>query len=117
MTVVVDTSIVIKWFVTEADSHLAIDLLRGWGAEGRRPVVPMLDIAELGNVLFKHVLDGVTSTQDALTVLSELPRFVSVMDTGLDHTKRALLLAQQFQRRAVYDMHFLVLAEDLGCEL
>jgi predicted nucleic acid-binding protein len=117
MIVVVDTSIVVKWFVTEDDSHLAIDLLRRWDVQAIRPVVPTLAVAEIGNVLLKYVLDGLTSTHDAELMLSELPRFVSIVGTELRHTKRALGIAEHFGRRALYDIHFLVLAEDLGCEL
>ena len=117
MTVVVDTTIVAKWFVTESDSVRAIDLLHSWNERKLRPVVPRLAVAEVGNVLLKHVLDGLATTHDAIAMLSELPRFVTVADLTLEHTKRAFMLAQQRGHRSIYDMHFLILAEDLGCEL
>jgi predicted nucleic acid-binding protein len=117
VTVVVDTSIVVKWFAMETDSDLAVKLLRIWDAAGVQPIVPKLAVAELGNVLLKHVIDGATTTYDALAALSELPRFVTILDNDLEQTKQALVLAEQFGRRALYDMHFLALAGDLGCEL
>ena len=117
MTVVVDTSIVAKWFVTESDSDRAIDLLHSWNERKIRPVVPRLALAEVGNVLLKYVLDGLATTNDALAMLSEMPRFVTIADLTLEHTKRAFMLAQQHGRRTIYDMHFLVIAEDFGCEL
>jgi predicted nucleic acid-binding protein len=114
---IVDTSFFIKWFVDEDDSTIAIQWLANWRAEGVERVVPSHAVAETTNVLIKHVIGETMAFDHALTVISELPRFVRIHKSSLDHSKRALTLCHQFGHRSVYDMHFLALAEELECEL
>lgn len=93
MRLVVDTSFFIKWFITEDGSSIASDLRSRWTRDSVEIIVPSLAVAETSNILLKHVSDGVASFDYALAVLSELPRFVRIIESSLDHSKRALALA------------------------
>jgi predicted nucleic acid-binding protein len=115
--VVVDTSLAIKWLVTESDSALAARILRNWVTTGVICVMPNWATVEMGSALLKRVTDGEFSVEYATELLAELSRFVQYSEATVRLSQRALALAHQFKQRAIYDMLYLVLAEEIGCEL
>ena len=115
--VVVDTSLVIKWMASESDSDLANALNRSWLRRAIRPKMTSWALCEISNALLQRVAQDEFTVTHVTGLLKELPRFITFLDTRLHHSARALELAHQFRLRSVYDLHYLVLAEELGCEL
>lgn len=103
MTVIVDTSVVIKWVVQEIGSDLAVDLI------DRAPLAPDLLRAELANVLStkarrkeltaEQALAGQAASETALTYLPSMA-----------FAPRALEIALELGHPA-YDCFYLALAE------
>lgn len=117
MRVVVDTSVLVKWFVDESDAVAARSKLKAWSAAHVEIVVPSLAISEAGNVLLKYVLDGRLSLDYADFTLLQLPRFVRIVPVQPSTARNALALAHRANHRSIYDMHYVALAEEAGCEL
>ncbi len=117
--VVVDTSIVVKWVLAEADSHQAVNLLQEWL---RREVVilaPTLLIYEVANVLYQQNRKGKLTLQETQGLLGHV-LFSLKLDFGFsqdrDLTQRAIELACCFDLPASYDAFYLALAERENCE-
>jgi predicted nucleic acid-binding protein len=115
--VVIDTSIVIKWLTREPDSAAANRLNQFWAVNNIDRVMPTWAMCEISNALLQRVANREFTTTYAVEILAERPRFVRFQDLTLGHSGRALIYAHGLDLRSVYDLHFLVLAEDLGCEL
>lgn len=114
--VVVDASLAVKWLVNEVHSDKAYALARSWVDAGTRPVSPYLLPIEVANALHRRALRQELSMQSAAHLLEAL------MGSGLELREvpglhvRALELANELHQNAVYDAHYLALAETLGCE-
>lgn len=110
MTLVVDTSVVVKWVVEEEDSERAQHLL------GLPLAAPDLLGAELGNALWKRVvlrkelvpLQAQRGLERACAAISLVP--------SAPFADRALALAMRLAH-PVYDCFFLALAEELDVPL
>ena len=114
--VVADASLAFKWLVEEADSREAEALLQSWEREGQRVVAPHLLLSEVANALLQRVMRGETTVQAGADLIKELRETVELHDPPHLHA-RAIELAATLGVRAVYDCHYLALAEALGCEL
>jgi predicted nucleic acid-binding protein len=118
-TVVVDTSIAIKWVLSEDDSVIALALLTEWISNRVRIVAPALLAYEASTTLYHNVLRGKivfeTAKQGLNKVILRAVRINSFRDSNL--SLRAMELAQQFKLPATYDASFLALAEREECEL
>lgn len=106
MTLVVDASVALKWFVGEDGSDLAIELLNG----GEPLIAPDLVLAEVCNAAWKslrrreidraqfdEVANDVTQVFQRLVPLDRLIRPAAALARELDHP--------------VYDCFYLALAE------
>ena len=72
---------------------------------------------EVANVLHRCVVRGELTVEAAVRLLETLlASGVELRDTP-DLNSRALELADQLQQGAVYDAHYLALAESLDCDL
>lgn len=115
--VVVDASLALKWLVSEIYTPQANDLGRLWNSQGTRIAAPYLMAVEVANALHQRV------TRGELTLEAATRRMEKLLSSGLElhHTpdlhSRALELASALSQAAVYDAHYLALAETLGCEL
>jgi predicted nucleic acid-binding protein len=118
-SVVVDTSIAIKWAIKEEDSNIALALLSEWTEKGMIILAPGLLTYETTNVLHQRVRKGLLSLNDAQEALSEIIFDIITFDFAdtLDLCTRAIQLAQQFRLPAAYDAQYLALAESKACEL
>jgi predicted nucleic acid-binding protein len=118
-SVVVDTSIAIKWAIKEEDSHFALALLNEWNDKGMVILAPTLLAYEAANVLHKQIRKGALPFEDAQLALNEIifdiVTFAFVNNANL--SIRAIQLAQQFSLPATYDAYYLALAESYNCEL
>ena len=116
--IVVDTSIVLKWVLDEPDSASALALLTGWINEEMLIQAPALLTYEVANALFQRVRKGEMTADRARQALEDV-LFPELMLNFIEYTeisKRAIILAQQYNLPATYDAHYLALAEHEKCE-
>lgn len=105
MSVVVDASVVIKWFVPEAGSDAASRLL----VSDDRLVAPDLLFAEIANAIWKKVLRGQLTSDESRLLVSDIERIA--VDTTpcrvLANDAHAIALLTS---RSVYDSMYVALA-------
>ncbi len=115
--VVVDASLAIKWVLKELYSDEALSLASEWAAAATRPLAPCLLLVEATDVLHRRVLKGdITSAQARQLLAGLLDMGIEIRESPQIHL-RALELAQELQMPAVYDTHYLALADIMECEL
>ena len=115
--VVVDASLAVKWLVDEEDSDKAHAVLESWVAQDVTRIAPYLMPFEVANALHRRVVRGELSVGNSARMMTRLlgSRLELHQSPGL-HV-RALELASRLSHGAVYDAHYLALAEEFGCEL
>ncbi len=115
--VVVEASLAVKWLVSEVRSDQANTLALSWAQSGTQPVAPYLMPVEVANALHRRVVRKEMSLQAARALLEGLlSSGIELRETRGIHL-RALELADILRQDAVYDAHYLALAEALNCEL
>jgi predicted nucleic acid-binding protein len=115
--VVVDASLAVKWLINEVYTDEAFALARSWVIMGTQPVAPYLLPVEGANVLYRRAVQQDLSLQAAIRLLGEfISAGIELMEPGGFH-QRALNLADSLRQGAVYDAHYLALADMIGCEL
>ena len=115
--VIVDASLAFKWLVREEHSDEARAISRSWANEGIRTAAPYLMPVEVANALHRRVVRGELAADDAARLLDTLlASGIELRDAPNLHV-RALKLANELSQGAVYDSHYLALAETLDCEL
>ncbi len=115
--VVVDASLAIKWVLNEPYADEALAIASEWATAEIRPVAPCLLLVEAANVLHRRVVKGHISPSQAKQLLAGLLNMgIEVRESPQIHL-RALELAQELKMPAVYDTHYLALADILGCDL
>lgn len=113
----VDASLVAKWFFEEEHYQEARALYRGAVGASERIVAPPLLPIETTNILRRRMVREGLSLGDATRLLQQFLAFaVSIVAPAQLH-ERALALAADHKLPAVYDAHYVALAELLGCEL
>ena len=113
--VVVDSSVMVKWIVAYGESGLdaAAQLLRDQREGSLQLVAPAFASVEVGNVM-RYI--GV-ETEDAVGLYSDIAGFgVRLLPDSQERVLRALELGFE-HRISVYDALYLVLAQELECEL
>ena len=115
--VVADASLAFKWIVTEHDSELADALAESWSVTDVQIAAPQVLLAEVANAVHRRIADKELSVEGGVLAFERILRFdIQVVDTSRLWV-RALELASQLDQGAVYDSHYLALAESLECEL
>lgn len=111
---IVDSSVVIKWFVPEENSDRAADLLDGYETSVFSFLMPDLLYAEMGNIVWKKCRAGVLESKDGQAVLENFLklRFSTVSSATL--LSHALRLAMTHQR-TVYDSLYIALSIREAC--
>ena len=115
--VVVDASLALKWLVEEEFSDEAHAVLRSWGTERRHLAAPYLMLAEVTTALHRRVVRSELTVDDAEGLLEDLMSLGIKLHETPDIHGRALELASRLNQGAVYDAHYLALADILDCEL
>ena len=109
MSLIVDASVAIKWFVKETLHDEALVLLQ----HSDRLQAPEFIVLELTNVVWKKRLRREITKGQAQTIVSAIPNYVSIVyPIVLDH-ERALELAV-FLEHPAYDCLYLACAERVG---
>jgi len=109
MTLVIDASVVVKWFVEEDLADEAASLLR------RPPPLhaPDLIVAEATNAVWKKVVRGAITREQAEAFALSIPHSPLQLTPSLFLHARALDIAIEL-RHPVYDCLYLACAERLG---
>ena len=115
--VVVDASVAIKWLVREEHTDKALAILSAWHDDEVTPAAPYLLPFEVANALHRKSLRGQLTIVDTARMISHLLGSRLELHQTAELHVRALKLASDLQQGAVYDAHYLALAEEFGCEL
>ena len=114
--VVVDASVAVKWLVEEENSDVAKALVQLWADAGTRLTAPHLMPYEVSNALHRKVGAGDLAPEIATQLMQILVTHdIEFYDPSPFHAD-ALQLATRLNQRAIYDSHYLALAQALDCE-
>jgi predicted nucleic acid-binding protein len=108
--VVVDASVVVKWFVDDVLTEQAVATLDRFYFHA-----PSLILAEQSNALWKYARRGDLSAVDCGAAAKRLPRLVRLTPMA-ELAEEAAALAVELDHPA-YDCFYLCLAETLGYDL
>ena len=111
----VDASVAAKWVLSEDDSDLA-DQIYITFHEGGIIAPPFLPV-EVTNAIWKHVVRGPLTVAEAQEALAKFLEFELEISERSGLHRLALDLTYRFSLRAVYDMHYVALAQLAGCDL
>ena len=114
--VVVDASLVFKWLVSEENSDLAQSISRSWANNEIQAAASYLMPVEVANAPPPAGLRGELAVEDAVRLLEYLlASGIEVRDDSNLHA-RALQVSSRLRQGAVYDPHYLALADILDCD-
>lgn len=111
---VVDSSVVFKWFVAEDDSDIAHSILDAWKQKQLTCHAPDWMVAEVGNILWKWQRRTELTALFASDCLDDVDALPLVWADARSLLPAALKLAM-LHGRTVYDSIYLALAIRLGC--
>lgn len=109
MSLVVDASVVIKWFIDESLHERARQLLKG--REGLH--APDLLVSEVGNIVWKKVMRGEIRERQARKITNALRDMPISFQPSMELIDRALQIALSI-RHPVYDCIYIACAEMLA---
>jgi predicted nucleic acid-binding protein len=109
-TLVVDSSVAVKWFIPEVLSDQAARILD----DSYELLAPDLLISEFGNVLWKKIRRGEIETSEAREILAAFRRVPLEILPGLDLVEAALEIAVA-HGRTLYDALYVALALARNC--
>jgi predicted nucleic acid-binding protein len=111
--IVVDSSVVAKWVLPEADSALAHQVIADVIGAGDRLIVLDLALPEVANAIWKQLHRGLILLDDARQFLSLLITAPIEVRTSEPHLQAALEIAAKYDR-SIYDALFVALSHQLG---
>jgi predicted nucleic acid-binding protein len=114
--VCLDSGIVLKFVLPEADSQQAKALWQSIITSRQQPVAPLLFPFEVTSVLRKRTYRGDIGENYSLPALRQILSLQIQLTTFNDIHEQAWQIATHFNRPAAYDAHYLALAEHLSCE-
>lgn len=106
MTLVVDASVAVKWYLDEPHSDAARAIL----ASDEMLVAPDLIVAEVGNAAWLRLNKGHIAPEHAKALLAELPSAFIALVPASGLALRALAIAVELQH-PVYDALYLATCE------
>jgi predicted nucleic acid-binding protein len=112
--VVVDSSVVIKWFVTEPHSAEASRLLNEYQSGAVGLFAPDLIYAEVGNIVWKKQRFQGLAAVDAQQIIDTFRKYAFSVTSTADLLDAAFRLAVAHQR-TVYDSLYLALSIRENC--
>jgi predicted nucleic acid-binding protein len=115
--IVVDASVAAKWLFPEDHSGLARDLaLHPPGGDQRILAPPLLPI-EVASLIRQRMRRVGLALPQAVELFEQFLAISVTTSSPPGLTQRALAIADQYGLPAVYDAHYVALAEDLHCDL
>lgn len=106
MTLVIDASVALKWYLDEARSEDARAIL----ASDELLVAPEIILSEVANATWLRLSKGDIGLDQAREILSELPHVFFAVVPAADLVLRALEIASEL-RHPVYDAMYLATSE------
>jgi predicted nucleic acid-binding protein len=113
--IVVDSSVVVKWILPEADSAHAERITTEVPAAGGRLIVLDLVLPEVSNAIWKRFRRGMITLPEARKALANLRGSPIHLESADRLLESALEIAVKYDR-AVYDALFVALVQDLGVQ-
>ena len=110
--VVIDSNVIAKWILPEADSALAQRILTDVTGQGHRIIAVDLAFPEVASAIWKRLRQKVITSAEADSFLDDLLRTPIDVFPAADLIKTAFAIAVQCDR-AIYDALFVALAEKL----
>jgi predicted nucleic acid-binding protein len=110
--VIVDSSVVAKWILPEADSPQAHQIIADAVAQGDRLIVVDLVLSEVANAIWKQHHRGLISLDEARHCITLLMGSPVESRPSEPLIRSAFEIAAKYDR-AVYDALFVALAHDL----
>jgi predicted nucleic acid-binding protein len=112
MSIVVDASIAVPWFLPVAGTEDAKRVLRS----GESLIAPELIVAEIANAAWKAAVFQGVSSDLVKDIVRESSRFFAELVPLVDLKDRAFLIALEL-RHPIYDCFYLALADLRGLVL
>ena len=109
---VVDSSIVAKWILPEADSALAQRHITDAAMKGHRLLALDLAIVEVANAIWKQHYRGLATWTEAQSFLDSLIQCPVHKESALQLLQPALAIAAKY-KRTIYDALFVALAREI----
>jgi predicted nucleic acid-binding protein len=109
-TLVIDSSVAVKWFIPEVLSDQAARILD----DSYELLAPDLLVSEFGNVLWKKIRRGEIEIGEAREILATFRRVPLEILPGLDLVEAALEIAAA-HGRTLYDASYVALAVARNC--
>ena len=113
----VDANVAAKWVLAEEHSDKALALVAACARARQRIYAPPLLPIEVTNILRQRTLKDAISLADAQRLLRQFLEFPVSISTPPNLYEEALALAEAYNLPAVYDAHYVALAQSLGCDL
>jgi len=112
-----DASVAAKWVFAEEHTAQARALLREALAQQEPLVAPPLLPSEVANVIRQRLRQGQVRLDEARALLAQLLALSIRLQAPETLDDRALVLADEHHLPAIYDAHYVALAELLGATL
>ena len=117
-SLVCDASVVIRYLLPSAEQPHYQQLWQSWMTTGVTLYAPTLWLYEVMSGLSKGVFFKAITSADAaalIPIVHQLP--VELVVPTADISQKALTHTQRLKRKNPYDSYYVVLAQELGCEL
>lgn len=115
--IVVDASIAAKWLFPEEHSDKALALVEEALTLGQRIVAPPLLWIEVANILRQRMRSAGLTLAQALGLYDRFQEIPIKGQSPSELSRLALVMADRYRLPAVYDAHYVALAETLGFDL
>ncbi|MGK7878197.1 MAG: type II toxin-antitoxin system VapC family toxin [Xenococcaceae cyanobacterium] len=113
MLLVIDSSVVAKWFFLEPLTEQALAVRRDWALSAVELIVPKLLLVEVSNIIWKKQRVGLITEEEGTSAIANLLALEIHTVDPQAILPRAYSLARLFDR-TVYDALYLALAEQMG---
>jgi predicted nucleic acid-binding protein len=113
----IDSSVAAKWFFDEDHSAEAPALLNDTLTAAEPIIAPHMLPSEVTNIIRQRIRQGILNHDDAQAILARFLAIPIAFHAQATLYGRALTIANEYNLPAVYDAHYIALAEMAGATL